>query len=141
MRGITVVVALTLTAACAGSAPPGVTPESRCAVGDSALVRDVIYFGRNRPGGGIVTDAEWRQFLDEVFTPHFPAGLTVIDATGRWRGESGVVEQERSEVVTLLHVGDEQARRAVGEVVAEYKHRFQQEAVLRERMATCARFE
>lgn len=141
MRGAIVVGALVLTTACAGNAPARVAPETGCAVGDTALVRDVLYFGRNRPGGGTVTDAEWRQFLDEVFTPRFPAGLTIVEATGQWRGESGVVEQERSEVVTLLHAGDDPAWRAVGEVVAEYKRRFQQESVLRERMATCARFE
>jgi hypothetical protein len=112
-----------------------------CEVGDSSLVRDVLYFGRNRPAGGIVTDAEWQQFLDEVVTPRFPAGLTVLEATGRWRGESGRVEQEEAEMLTLFHSGSESARRAVVEVVSEYKRRFQQEAVLRERSRTCARFE
>jgi hypothetical protein len=65
----------------------------------------------------------------------------VVDATGQWRGASGAVEQERSEIVTVFHGGDDAARRAVAEVAAEYKRRFQQEAVLRERTATCARFE
>jgi Protein of unknown function (DUF3574) len=110
-------------------------------LGDTALVRDIVYFGRNRPGGGSVSDAEWQGFLNEVVTPRFPAGLTVVQATGQWKGQSGVVEQERSEIVTLLHAGDEAARRSVAEIAAEYKRRFQQEAVLRERTTTCARFE
>jgi hypothetical protein len=129
------------TAACAHPPAPSSPPAASCAVGDTALVRDVVYFGRDRPGGGTVGDAEWQGFLDQVVTPRFPAGLTVVEATGWWRGRSGVVEQERSEIVTLLHGGDEAARRAVAEIAAEYKRRFQQEAVLRERMATCARFE
>jgi hypothetical protein len=129
------------TAACAHPPAPSPAPAASCAVGDTALVRDVVYFGRNRPGGGTVGDAEWQGFLDQVVTPRFPAGLTVVEATGRWQGRSGVVEQERSEIVTLLHGGDEAARRAVAEIAAEYKRRFRQEAVLRERMATCARFE
>jgi hypothetical protein len=129
------------TAACAHPPAPSPSPAAACALGDTALVRDVVYFGRNRPGGGTVGDAEWQGFLDQVVTPRFPAGLTVVEATGRWQGRSGVVEQERSEVVTLLHGGDEAARRAVAEIATEYKRRFQQEAVLRERMATCARFE
>jgi hypothetical protein len=65
----------------------------------------------------------------------------VVDATGQWRGAGGAVERERSEIVTVFHAGDEASRRAVAEVAAEYKLRFQQEAVLRERAATCARFE
>lgn len=111
-----------------------------CEVGDTALVRDVVYFGRNRPDGGTVSDAEWRGFLDEVVTPRFPAGLTVMEAAGQWRGASGAVERERAEVLTLLHDGGIPARTAVAEVVAEYKRRFRQEAVLRERTRTCARF-
>jgi hypothetical protein len=112
-----------------------------CTVGDTALVRDVIYFGRNRPDGGTVSDGEWQGFLDEVVTPKFPTGLTVVEAAGQWRGQSGVVEQERSEIVTLFHAGDVAARQAVAAVASEYKRRFRQEAVLRERSSTCARFE
>jgi 2-iminobutanoate/2-iminopropanoate deaminase len=123
------------------SSSPSLSPAPSCAVGDTALVRDVLYFGRNRPEGGAITDKEWRTFLDEVLTPRFPAGLTVVAAMGQWTGQTGRVEQERSQVVTLFHSGDEAARRAVVEVTAEYKRRFQQEAVLRERMPSCARFE
>jgi hypothetical protein len=130
-----------LLAACASNPAPGGISSARCAVGDTALVREVVYFGRNRPGGGTVSDAEWRQFLDDVFTPRFPAGLTIVEATGQWKGQSGVVEREISDVVTLLHADNDAAVRALAEVVGEYKRRFQQEAVLRERTATCARFE
>jgi hypothetical protein len=133
--------AVVVMAGCAGRASPSTSPSPSCAIGDTALVRDVLYFGRNRPGGGAVTDDEWQTFLDQVLTPRFPAGLTVVAATGQWKGKSGLVEQERSDVVTVFHSGDEAARRAVMEVVVEYKRRFRQEAVLRERMPTCARFE
>ena len=136
-----IVGSVVVIAGCAGQASPSTTPTPSCAIGDTALVRDVFYFGRNRPGGGAVTDGEWQSFLDQVLTPRFPAGLTVVAATGQWRGKSGLVEQERSEVVTVFHSGDEAARRAVMEIVVEYKRRFRQEAVLRERMPTCARFE
>src|SRR5690349_9189087 len=105
------------------------------------MVRDVVYFGRNRPEGGTVSDEEWQAFLNEVVTPRFPAGLTIVDAVGQWQGESGVVEQERSQIVTLLHDGGAASRASVAEMAAEYKRRFHQEAVLRERMQTCARFE
>jgi hypothetical protein len=133
--------AVVVIAGCAGRASPSTSPSPSCAIGDTALVKDVLYFGRNRPGGGAVTDEEWQTFLDQVLTPRFPAGLTVLAATGQWKGKSGLVEQERSEVVTVFHSGDEAARQAVMEVVVEYKRRFRQEAVLRERMPTCARFE
>ena len=137
--------ALVAVVACAGRPAPRAAPApvvtAACAVGDTAMVRDVVYFGRNRPGDGTVSDPDWQHFLDEVVTPRFPYGLTVVDATGQWRGQSGVVEQERSEIVTVFHAGDAASPQAIADVAAEYKRRFQQEAVLRERSATCARFE
>jgi hypothetical protein len=132
---------LVLLVACSRNPAPETAGVVACAVGDSALVRETLYFGRNRPGGGTVSDAEWQTFLAQVVTPRFPAGLTVVDGTGQWKGASGSVEQERAEVVTLFHSGDESARVGVREIAAEYKRRFQQEAVLRERAPTCTRLE
>jgi hypothetical protein len=129
-------------AACArsGGASPGPAPVA-CAVGDTGLVRDLVYFGRNRPDGGTVSDAEWLGFLDSVVTPRFPNGFTVVEGTGQWKGQSGAVERERSAIITLLHTGSATDRDAVAQVAGEYKRRFHQEAVLRERSPACARFE
>ena len=104
------------------------------------MVRDTLYFGRSRPTGGTVREAEWRRFLNETITPRFPDGLTVVKATGQWRNASGHIEREASEVVTVLHAGDTTARGKISEIIAEYQQRFDQEAILRERTATCARF-
>jgi hypothetical protein len=139
---------LAVAPACAPAVTPSADPTPagpaatavRCEAGDTAMVRDVVYFGRNRPDGGTVSDAEWEAYLDSVVTPRFPAGFTVVEAEGHWRGESGIVERERTEVLTLLHAGDETSREAVRALTEEYIHRFHQEAVLRERLAACARF-
>ena len=133
---------LLLLAGCSPNPAPAPSPAAlSCAAGDSALVRETLYFGRNRPGG-TVSDGDWNSFLADVVTPRFPQGLTVTDATGQWSGGGGGgVEQERSEVVTLFHADNEATRRSVQEIVREYKRRFQQEAVLRERTPTCVRFE
>jgi hypothetical protein len=139
--GLATALAATLLACGHPAAAVPAPAVAACAAEGSAMVRDVIYFGRNRPDGGIVSDADWQMFLNEVVTPRFPAGLTVVHAVGQWKGESGVVEQERSEMVTLMHDGGADARTAVADLAAEYKRRFRQEAVLRERTRTCARFE
>ena len=120
--------------------PAAASSAAHCAVGDTALVRDILYFGRNTPGGSELSDSAWQQYVDEVLTPRFPAGLTIWDAAGQWRGASGKVERERSKVLTLLHSGDVRSDRLVAEAVGEYKRRFTQEAVLRERVPTCSRF-
>ena len=121
--------------------PAGATTSAGlCALGDTALVRDVVYFGRNTPGGAELSDSAWQQYVDQVLTPRFPAGLTIWDAAGQWRGADGKVERERSKVLTLLHPGDARSKLFVAEAVGEYKRRFAQEAVLRERVTTCSRF-
>jgi hypothetical protein len=141
------IVALIAALGCSGRSVPATSPAPApssalsCATGDTVLVRETLYFGRNRPGGGTVSEAEWRSFLAEVVTPRFPLGLTVQEATGQWKGANGSVEQERSEIVTVFHPDDDAARRSVHDIALEYKRRFQQEAVLRERIPTCARFE
>jgi hypothetical protein len=105
VMGLTLAIAA--AAACAaGPSPMPAAPAARCEPGDSSLVREVLYFGRNRPSGGVVSDAEWQGFLDQVVTPRFPAGLTVVDATGQWRGKSGRVEREQAEILTIFHSGD-----------------------------------
>ena len=97
--------ALTGSSACAPAVTPSADPTPadatvaagiRCEAGDTAMVRDVVYFGRNRPDGGTVSDAEWEAYLDSVVTPRFPAGFTVLEAEGHWRGQGGVVERERT---------------------------------------------
>ena len=120
--------------------PAAAASPALCAIGDTALVRDILYFGRNTPGGMELSDSAWQQYVDEVLTPRFPAGLTIWDAAGQWRGASGKVERERSKVLTLLHSGDSRSDQLVAEAVGEYKRRFAQEAVLRERVTTCSRF-
>ncbi len=140
-RRLRALAALGALGACAGpraAVAPG--PSPACEARDTSLVRDVLYFGRNRPTGGEVADADWERFLDEVVTARFPDGLTVVEARGWWRGRSGVVERERTEVVTLLHPADSASQRAIEEIAMEYKQRFDQEAVLRERLGACAHF-
>ena len=108
---------LSAVAACASKhadAAPAPTPS--CQAGETGLVRDVLYFGRNRPTGGEVTDADWEAFLGAVVTPRFPDGLTIVEAHGQWQGRSGLVERERTELVTVLHPADPASQRAVEEI-------------------------
>lgn len=111
-----------------------------CRIGDQSLIRDTLYFGRNIPGGGKVTDEEWQAFVNEVVTSRFPDGLTIVEGRGQWKGANGQIEQERSAIVTLLHNGSEGQSQAIEEIQSLYKSRFRQEAVLRERIQSCASF-
>ena len=86
--------------------------------------RDTLYFGTGRPSGAAVTETEWRAFVDEVITPRFP-GFTEWPALGHWKSE-----REATHVVEIIHPGRRGNDLKVHEIIAEYKRRFQQEAVL-----------
>ncbi|TKR32888.1 DUF3574 domain-containing protein [Luteimonas gilva] len=113
-------------AACA-TAPLQPIPQAGTACNERRL--DKLLFGMNSPAGP-VDEAQWQAFLAEVVTSRFPDGLSVYKAQGQWRGASGQVEREDSRAVEILHGDDADGRRRIAEISAEYKRRFQQEAVL-----------
>ena len=96
---------------------------------------DVLYFGTSRAAAPAVSDAEWRAFVEEVITPRFP-GFTEWMAEGHWKSDV-----ERTHVVQIIHKRRPGEERKVAEIAAEYKRRFQQEAVLWIRTDALATFE
>ena len=97
------------------------------------FIRTDLYFGRTIPGGGTVSEAEWHKFIDEIVTPRFPEGLTVLDADGQWRGKDGTISREESKVIVLLYPRKDRKKMnsKIEEIRSEYKKRFRQESVMR----------
>jgi Protein of unknown function (DUF3574) len=105
------------------------------------FVRTELFFGRAKPDGSMVTDEEFRSFLDETITPRFPNGLTALAATGQFRGSSGMVMREGSVFVILLYPADDQGNSArIEEIRETYRKAFQQESVLRVDGESCVSF-
>lgn len=96
-----------------------------------AWMRSEIYFGQSKPGGGVVTPGEWQAFIDEVVTPQFPVGLTVLEACGQWRNASGQIDREPSKVLVLLHPNNREVNARIESIRSTYCQRFEQEAVLK----------
>jgi hypothetical protein len=92
---------------------------------------DRLYFGRAIADTGVVTDSAWSGFLRDVVTPRFPEGITVLRAEGQWRGANGSIVREPSFVLEVVHQRTPAIETALAEIMAEYKRRFQQEAVMR----------
>ena len=114
-----------------------------------------MYLGRAIPGGGAVDDAAFAQFLDEVVTPRFPGGYTVLDSQSRWRAAGGASaattaatttaattaeataatapasNSERSAILQIVHCESSTADTALKEIAAAYAERFQQQEILR----------
>lgn len=125
---------LILSSACAPAAPAVVrdpAPVAQAAPGASVWIRDELYFGRRMADGRIVSEEEWRAFVDSVVTPRFPSGLTVLDAYGQWMDDEKGLIREPTKILVLLHPGGADPERAIREIITLYKQRFAQQSVLR----------
>jgi hypothetical protein len=97
-----------------------------------------LYFGRDKPAGGEVSEAEWASFVAENVTSHFPAGLSVFDVEGQFRDRSGRIVRERTKLLVVV-VFDAPAHGAKVRAVTEaYNRRFGQHSVFRVEQPACA---
>lgn len=136
------ITAIALSAGCAAPAPtatPTVASPMTCPADAQAMVSESLYFGTSKPKG-VVSTADWQTFLSEVVTPKFPQGLSVWQASGQWKSDTGPVISEASYVLNIVHAGTSPEDQALADVVSSYKVKFQQEAVLRVRSRVCASF-
>ena len=97
------------------------------------FVRTELFFGARKPDGSEVSETEWEAFLDNVITPEFPEGLTVLTGKGQFRGSDGITIEEKGAVLILLYPS--RARKASNQKIQKirtaYRRAFQQESVLR----------
>ena len=96
-------------------------------------IRTELYLGLSRKGGTEVSEEAFQGFIDEIVTPRFPSGLTILEARGQWREEDSTVTKERSKVLVLIYPRSERraANTKIEEIRTEYKKRFFQQSVLR----------
>ncbi len=94
------------------------------------LIGADLFFGRNRPGGGEVSEEQFAEFVDSTITPRFPDGLTIFNADGQFRDSTGDIIKERSKVVTLLFEDTQQNEDDLDEIMRGYIQEFKQESVL-----------
>jgi len=101
-----------------------------------------LFFGRERAGRRVVTDAEWADFLASVVTPNFPDGLTVFDGYGQWRNpETGIIGH--SSGVKIVLIAAKRSPDLAGRfeaIIDAYKTRFHQQSVGIVTRDSCAAF-
>jgi hypothetical protein len=101
-----------------------------------------FFFGREKAGRRVVSEAEWSDFLARVVTPNFPDGLTVFDGYGQWRNpETGTIGRSSGVKIVLIAVkrGPDVAGRLTA-VMDAYKERFHQQSVGLITRDSCAAF-
>jgi hypothetical protein len=105
-------------------------PHARA--GEQPAIADSLCFGTVRPNG-VVTSEDWQAFLAQEVTPRFPQGLTSWPASGQWLSASGVLQQERTFILYIVHPDTPKCEQAIREIIKTYRQAFQQESVLRVR--------
>lgn len=94
--------------------------------------RSDLYFGRDIPDGGKVSDQQWKAFSDSVISKYFPEGYTEWDAAGRWKDtQTKVTITEPTKVVTFFGKASKQRNAALDTIAQQYIRRFHQQSVLR----------
>jgi hypothetical protein len=126
----------------APSSPPPAPQQAAlsCPVDTDPWQRLEIVFGRDIKGGGRVSDKQWRSYVQQVLSPTFPDGLSVVEAEGRWVSPTGQAYVEDSFVVLIYLPADAAPGERIDAVVKDYKARFQQESVLVSANPSCLAF-
>lgn len=123
-----------------GSGPSHRPPRSSCRDGGEVFARTDLYFGLSRPGG-VVSEDEFRAFVDAYVSARFPDGLTLVEGIGHFRDARGATIREGSKLLILLYPRDDvDAGSRIDAIRSDYRALFQQESVLRTDDVTCAQF-
>jgi hypothetical protein len=89
-----------------------------------------LLFGRNIGHRVGVSEAAWARFVDREIVPRFPDGLTVFNASGRWRDRKrDRVVSEPSKIVQIVLPGTPEDVARLNEIAEAYKRRFKQQSV------------
>ena len=104
--------------------PAGASPSL---ADESDARQTVLYFGLKTDDGAGVSEQAWAQFLAEIVTPHFPDGLTVLEAYGQSDDhgpQPGSVVAQGTRMLILVHPVDAAAAAAVATIKAAWQERF-----------------
>lgn len=94
--------------------------------------RSDLYFGRDIPDGGTVSEQQWKAFSDSVISSYFPEGYTEWDAKGRWKDtQTKETITEPTKVVTFFGKMTQERNAALDSIAQRYLRRFGQQSVLR----------
>jgi hypothetical protein len=112
--------------------PPAGAEVRRPTAASEIWNRTELYFGSLKPDQSMVTDQEFRRFVNRVVTPRFPDGLTLLKGRGQFKNSAGVIIREESRVLILFYPPQQlDANKNIQDIRDAYKSEFQQESVLR----------
>jgi hypothetical protein len=141
MTPVRAILALLLLSALGGCATP-TPPAAGCLFSnESKLLIAQLYFGRDIPGRGPLTDAEWSDFVTRVIAPNFPDGFTVQDGEGDWLDpQTSKLGREATKILIAAADPESEPAKRISDVIAAYRKEFKQESVGLVTQESCAAF-
>ena len=98
----------------------------------SKMIETELYFGQSKPGGGLITEAEWSRFKENYISKVFKEGSTVINATGNWFDpEKDSIITEPTYKLTYFYKASKKISEQIDSLRFWYKTIFHQQSVLR----------
>ena len=94
------------------------------------LIQTDLFFGRNIPGNGEVSQSEFQAFVDSVIIPRFPDSLTIFDANGQFQDSVETIVEEPSKVVSIIFEDTLDNETSINQIIGAYLQQFSQESVL-----------
>jgi hypothetical protein len=127
--------------ACNALTPPP-KPAAQCPLPSLSRYSVIeLFFGRDIPGRGVLTDAEWDDFVARSVTAQFPDGFTVLDGTGQWFDQAtGRLVHEQSKVLLLAADPDSDLKTRITSVTDAFRLQFHQKSVGVLMFDACAAF-
>jgi len=117
----------------------GFMPQA-CGPGLMRMTQAQLFFGRDITGRAMLSEDEWRAFLDSEVTPRFPAGFSVSDIYGQYRDSAGKIAREQTKELLIISQGGPSNDAKLKAIRDAYKRRFNQESVLLVESPVCAGF-
>lgn len=94
------------------------------------MVVTELFFGRDIPGRGPLTDREWSDFATAVIAKEFPDGFTVIDGEGQWQDpQTHVLAREATKIAIAAFAGTDGLGDRIARISSAYKTEFRQQSV------------
>jgi hypothetical protein len=142
VRHIFIVLLCALSLAACDSFGPKQAAAPLCPLpGEGKYMVAQIFFGRDIPGRGPLTDAEWDDFAARTVTSQFPDGFTVMDGSGQWYDQaSGKLIHEQNKILVVVADPDSDLRTRIGSVINAYRVQFKQRSVGVITSEACAAF-
>jgi hypothetical protein len=98
----------------------------------TSWMRTELYYGAGRLPADGTPDQRWEDYINNVVTPRFPEGLTLLEGTGQWRVKPDEKpRRNRSRILILVHEANAEKDRKIEEIITIWKEISGHQSVLR----------